>query len=261
MGQTSCVLAVGAHPDDVEIMCAGTLAILGGLGAEIHVATLTGGDGGSATLAPDQIRAVRLTEAEKACRLLGADYHFLGFDDFGIFLDDRSNRRVTGLVRDVDPNIVFTHPPQDYLTDHEITSRLVRNACFYGPVSNYDVSDFTARKRSSRIPHLFYAQPLEGIDLFGNRYTPHFYVNITSEFDLKEQMLACHSSQREWLRSHHGLDEYLDSMRRWCEQLGQEASELSGLPVRYAEAFRQHRGHAYPAENILRELLGQKVVA
>src|SRR5262245_58316645 len=124
------VLAVGAHPDDVEIMCSGTLLSLHQLGHEVHVASLTLGDCGSVELSADEIRGIRHREAMKACDLMNVTYHHAGFDDLCIFNDDKSNRRVTALLREVAPEIVITHSPNDYISDHEMTSLLVRNACF-----------------------------------------------------------------------------------------------------------------------------------
>ena len=66
-------------------------------------------------------------------------------------------------------------------------------------------------------------------------------------------MLACHQSQREWLRAQHGVDEYLDSQQRWSQHRGGE------IGVAHAEAFRQHLGHPYPHNNLLAELLGDVV--
>lgn len=255
------VLAIGAHPDDVEFMCSGLLALLRGKGLEIHVATMTSGDCGSMNEEPARISEVRRAEAASACRVLGAHYHPLGFDDFCIFNDDASNRQVTALIREVDPLIVVTHPPKDYLADHEATSTLVRNACFYASVPNYSTAQWTSVPRSSSIPHLYYAHPMEGTDLFGNAATPHLYVDITSKFSVKVEMLSCHRSQREWLRVQHGMDEYVESMKSWSRRLGQQASARSRRNIEFAEAYWQHRGHAYPRTTLLTELLDQAVIS
>jgi len=257
---TKKILAVGAHPDDVEIMCAGTLFLLGDLGYEIHVATMSLGDCGSMEHAAQEVRRIRRAEAEDACRILDATYHYVGFSDFSIFNNDETNRRTTALLRDIDPEMVFTHPPQDYMTDHETTSLLVRNACFVAPAPNYDTLSYTPTVRSSAIPYLFYTHPMEGIDLFGTPVEPHFYVDISSSMEKKLEMLSRHKSQREWLRAHHGIDEYLECVRCWNEQLAQKAVAISGRPLQYAEGFSQHRGHSYPGQNILPELLGGKVI-
>src|SRR5438093_4002185 len=116
--ETKRVLAVGAHPDDVEIMCSGSLFALNQLGHEVHVASLTLGDGGSVEFSAKEIRRIRHNEAMKACQVLDATYHHAGFDDLCIFNDDNSNRRVTSLLREVDPWMVITHSPNDYISDH-----------------------------------------------------------------------------------------------------------------------------------------------
>jgi len=257
---TRKILAVGAHPDDVEFMCSGTLFLLRRLGYEVHVATLGNGDCGTAEHSREEISRIRRREAVSACQVLGAVHHCADLSDLTIFNDDATNRRTTALLRGIDPWMVLTHPPADYLADHETTSLLVRNACFYGPVRNYDTSSFGPAPATSRIPYLFYAQPLGGADMFGRRVIPEFYVDISDCLEQKEMMLASHESQRAWLRAHHGVDEYLDSMRRWSQELGREASRAAGRPMACAEAFRQHRGHAYPEDNILAHLLPDRVI-
>ncbi len=254
------VLAVGAHPDDVEIMCSGTLFALHQLGYEIHVASLTLGDCGSVEISAEEIRLLRYREAMKACRVLDATYHHAGFDDLCIFNDDNSNRRVTSLLREVDPWVVITHSPNDYMSDHEMTSLLVRNACFYASIPNYETKAGVAG-HTLNIPYLYYAQPIEGIDIFGKKVTPQFYVDISGLMQQKLEMLVCHESQRNWLRVHHGMDEYIESMRRFNISLGQRASDVSGRLITYAEAFRQHRGHAYPDDNIITTFLEESVIA
>jgi LmbE family N-acetylglucosaminyl deacetylase len=251
------VLAIGAHPDDVEIMCAGTLFALSKLGHEIHVASLTSGDCGSVDFSREEICSIRHQEAVRACEVLHATYHHAGFDDLCIFNDDYSNRRVTELVRKVNPAIVITHSPNDYMSDHEMTSLLVRNATFNASIPNYKTEPIAA---TLNIPYLYYASPMQGIDIFGKKVIPQFYVDITSLIDRKLEMLACHESQRNWLRAHHGVDEYIESVRRFNNSLGQRAATVAGFDITYAEAFRQHRGHAYPADNVLATYLERSVV-
>jgi LmbE family N-acetylglucosaminyl deacetylase len=82
--------------------------------------------------------------------------------------------------------------------------------------------------------------------------TPTTIVDISAQLETKTAMLACHASQREWLRAHHGTDEYLDTMRNWSKVRG----EMIGTAA--AEAFVQHRGHAYPGSDLLAGLFGVK---
>ncbi len=258
--ETKRVLAVGAHPDDVEILCSGTLFALRGLGYEIHVASMTLGDCGSIEHSLEETSNIRYGEAQKACEVLGATYHHAGFSDLCIFNDDNSNRRITALLRKLNPWIVITHSPQDYISDHEMTSLLVRNACFYASIPNYETRDLTSAAHTSAIPYLYYAQPIENIDLFGKKITPQFYVDVSGLIEQKIEMLSCHASQRNWLRAHHGMDEYIESMRLWNASLAERAAQISEKPITFAEAFRQHRGHAYPQDNILAALLGESVI-
>jgi LmbE family N-acetylglucosaminyl deacetylase len=254
------VLAIGAHPDDVEFLFSGTLLLLKELGCELHVASMSLGDAGSVELPGSQIRLVRRKEAEKACKLLGARYHYVGFSDFGFFNDSPTNRRTAALLREIDPWLVITHPPEDYISDHEMTSRLVRNASFVAPAPNFDTMSYTPIERSSGIPYLYYSQPVENRDIYGRKVRPRFYVDISDQMETKCELLACHESQRNWLKSHHGIDEYLRIMKRWNAELGQQAAAISARPVTYAEGYRQHLGHSYPSDNILQNVLADRVI-
>jgi len=243
------ILAIHAHPDDIEFQCAGTLALLREKGHQITYVTMSPGDGGSAEMGPDEIAAVRRKEAQSAADLLDADFFCLEFRDLSIVDDNPSRQRVTELLRRVDPDLVITAPPIDYMSDHEVTSKLVKDACFNASVPNYRTHQWEPAAPNEQIPHLYYVDSLEGIDYFGNPIAPDFIVDITKTFDLKIQMLACHESQRNWLRKQHGIDEYLEGCKRWAAKRGED------IGAEYGEAFRQHVGHPYPHENLLQELL------
>jgi LmbE family N-acetylglucosaminyl deacetylase len=242
------VLAVGAHPDDVEMLCAGTLALLHGRGWNVEVATMTPGDCGSATLSRSEISTLRKKEAAASLAVLEGRYHCLECDDVFIVYDRSTLLKVIALIRQVQPGIVLAMSPQDYMVDHEITSLITRTACFSAGMKNIDTD---GAKPLGWIPHLYYLDPLEGKDALGKGVLPTMVVDISTTMPAKEQMLLCHESQRGWLRSHHGMDEYVETMRTLSSMRGRMAG------VRYAEGFRQHLGHAFPLENILqRELPG-----
>ena len=239
------VLALHAHPDDLEIQCGGTLLRLADLGCEIALVTMTAGDLGSATHTREEIAALRRAEARKAADLLGAGYECLGFGDLSITHDDRSRRTVAAAVRRARPEIVLTAPPVDYMSDHEITSRLVRDACFAASVPLYECGE----PPTERVPHLYYCDPVGHGGPLGEPWRPGIVVDVSDRIERKLELLACHESQRAWLRRQHGMDEYLDSARRWSAARGQ----LIG--VEYGEGYRQHVGHPHPANNRLGRLL------
>jgi LmbE family N-acetylglucosaminyl deacetylase len=243
------VLAIHAHPDDVEFQCAGTLARLKKLGCAISIATMTPGDCGSAKLGPIEIGRVRREEARQAAILLGAEYLCLEFRDLQIIIDNEGRRRVTEAIRQTLPDIVLTAPPIDYMSDHEMTSRLVRDACFAASVPNFDTCVANPAPPTAQIPHLYYVDPIEGINWYGQPIPPEFIIDISETFELKRNMLACHESQRGWLMQQHGIDEYLESCTRWSSARGKE------IGVAYGEAFTQHKGHPYPHDNLLLKLL------
>jgi LmbE family N-acetylglucosaminyl deacetylase len=247
-------LSVLAHPDDAEFLCAGTLIRLKREhGWEVHIASMTPGDCGSAVYNAEEISRIRRGEGANAAKLLGATYHCLEERDLRIFYNDRTLEKVTLLMRQVRADVVFTHSPADYMVDHEMTSVVVRAACFGAPIPNF----LTVLAQSSspppplgRIPHLYYCDAIEGKDLFGNDVRPQFHIDVSKVIDAKSEMLAAHTSQREWLRKQHGMDQYLQAMKDW----GQKRGEACG--VAYAEGFRQHLGHSYPQENVLGNLMG-----
>jgi LmbE family N-acetylglucosaminyl deacetylase len=240
------VLAVGAHPDDVEILCAGTLALLHANGWKVECATMTPGDCGSTTRTRGDISAIRKKEAASSAALLNGNYQCMECDDIFIAYDRPTLLKVIKLVRQVKPDIVFTMSPEDYMVDHEITSDLVRTACFSAGMNNIDTDGI---EPFPGIPHLYYLDPMEGKDALGSVIHPTTIVDISSTIGKKEQMFLCHESQRSWLMAHHGVDEYVESMRTLSTMRGKMVG------VQYAEGFRQYLGHAYPQDNILKQEL------
>jgi LmbE family N-acetylglucosaminyl deacetylase len=243
------VLAFGCHPDDVEFMAAGTLALLAERGYEPHIATMTGGELGHPTLPPQQIRARRLKEAAEAAAVIGATYHYAGGHDLEVQYDDACRRMAVRVMREVDPLIILTNPPMDYLADHEQTSLLVRNAAYTASVPNYDVGGTSAPM--SRFPYLYYWNASSLTDIFGRELPLSCAVDVTAAMETKARMLGCHESQREWLSYHNDWDDCIENMR-W-----HSAGDGRRVGVPYAEGFIQHLGTGHPKDNILREILGE----
>lgn len=247
--QTPSLLAVMAHPDDAEILIGGTLLHLKELGWRLGIVTMTSGDCGSATHTKEEIARIRYNEAKAAADYLGAWYECAGLWDVEIFVNADSLRRVVELMRRFDPDVVITHAPVDYMLDHEETSRLARGAAFALAMPLYQTHSATPARPIAHTPALYYADPVEGIDAQGQRITPQFYVDITDTIEHKRELLSHHASQRDWLRAHHGVDEYLNRMTEWAARYGQECG------CAYAEGLRQHLGHGYPHEPVLQQAL------
>lgn len=245
----SVIVSVLAHPDDAEFLCAGTLIRLKREhGWDVHIASMTAGDCGSSQLGPEAISQVRRVEGTKAAALLGASYYCLEEKDLLISYNERPLEKVVRLLREVRPTVVITHSPADYMLDHEMTSTLARAASFAAAAPNF-LCERGHPPALEHIPHVYYCDPIEGKDLMGQPVPYDFVVDISSAIELKAQMLAQHSSQREWLMRQHGMDHYVESMRAWCKKRG----EAHQMP--YAEGFRQHRGHSYPQDGLLQSLL------
>jgi len=243
------VLALMPHPDDVEIQCAGTLIRLKEIGYEIHVVVMTAGDKGSAVLSRQEISTIRREEGRLGAASIGAaSYRCLEFQDLEITFDVPSRRKISDVLRDINPGLIFTTPPSDYMFDHEVTSMLVRDACFNAAVQNYETGGNP--NPIDGVPYLYYSDAVGGHDIFGQDSRLTCTVDISAQIEQKAAALACHESQRSWLQKQHGMDNYIESMKEWSAKRGQE------IGTSYAEAFCQHLGHPHPQDDLLVTLLG-----
>ncbi len=239
-----------AHPDDAEILCAGTLIQLADHGWEVHIATAATGDCGSMTLPRERIAAIRRREALAAAAKIDATYHCLDESDVEVFFDRETNRKTIDLLRRIGPTLIITHPRHDYMLDHEQVHLLARATAFSYSIPN--ASDLPLIPGSD-IPWLYYSDPVLAKDPYTNQ--PAAYttlIDISAQIDRKIEMLACHASQRDWLQAHHGMDEYIIAMKRQSAERGKQ------LGASFAEGFVQHRGHPYPGTDILAEICGGK---
>jgi N-acetylglucosamine malate deacetylase 1 len=243
------VLALFAHPDDAEFLCGGTLALLAERGVKIEIATMTAGDCGSTSVAAAIIAQRRKEEARRAARLIGARYTCLEEKDLAVFYDLQTLRKVMELVRRTSADLVLTHSPVDYMVDHETASRLAQTACFGAMAPNFRTGARKAAKPLSAVPHLYYAAPFGGRDIFGTEIPSRLFVDISSAFALKAEMLTCHASQRAFLREQQGIRDPLEMQRTMAEKAGR------AVGLAFAEGFRQHLGQGFPHANRLAEIL------
>jgi len=216
------VLAVGAHPDDLEILCGGTLARLVREGHEVVMCHAAKGDRGSYVHSAEEIARIRGEEARRAADICGAEYRTLGLSDAEVSAADPEQRRlVVDLVREVRPDLVITHAPGDYMGDHNEVSRLVFECSFYATLPLLE----TARPHHNRVTPISYMDTVMGLG-----FQPTEYVDISDVIETKVAMLEAHQSQLAWLRDHDGVD-IVEQMRTVARFRGQQCG------VAYAEGF------------------------
>lgn len=204
------VLAIGAHPDDIEIACSGTLAKCVKRGDEVTVCHVSSGNLGHVIIPPDELRVIRAAEAKKAGGMAGIKVVCAGFDDLEIFDNNKAARdKIVDVIKSVNPDFIITHNPDDYMPDHTAVSRLVFDASFTATLPNYK----SGVKEAARLVPIYYMDTLAGVN-----FQPEEYVDISEEIDLKIRMLECHESQLVWMKEHDGID-FADMVRtcsRYC---------------------------------------------
>ena len=256
MSEKLTALAVGAHPDDVEFMMAGTLSLLAKAGFEPHILTVANGCCGTAEHTVKEISRIRRNEARRAAELMGATYHPGLTNDMEVFFEDQLIRKATAVVREVKPTIVLLPSLNDYMEDHMNSGRVIATACFARGMKNYLA--LPGRPETLQDVYLYHAQPWFNRDEMRNVVMPSLVVDVAGEIELKDRMLRCHESQKKWLDVSQGQDAYLLTMRQVCA----ETARLSGLRgLKYAEGFRQHNfiGFSAKDKDVLSEALGAKV--
>ncbi|MBR5506915.1 MAG: PIG-L family deacetylase [Clostridia bacterium] len=218
------VLAIGCHPDDMEINCAGTLAKCVKRGDNVTVCHVANGDLGHAIIQPDELRIIRRDEARKAGSLAGIKVVTCDIGDVMVYEGSKEQRdKVVDIIRECDPDFIITHAPNDYMPDHVAVSRLVFDASFAASVPHYK----TSVDAVSKVTPIYYMDNLAGLG-----FIPTDYVDITDEIDLKLEMLECHESQLKWMRDHDHID-FADFVKTCAKYRGLQSN------CQYAEGFTQ----------------------
>ena len=241
------ILAIHAHPDDIETLAAGTLAVLAGQSVRLVIATVTAGECGSVDNDPVETSRVRRGEAAAAAAMVGAQYRCVGLGDLAVFNDDDSRRAVTEMIRAVRPDLVITSAPSDYHPDHEATSLLVRDACFAASAPGYRTGEAAPLEA---IPRLYFMDPIGGRNRDGAAARPDFAVDIGATMPIKRRMLEAHQSQIAWLARQHGITDFAAGM---AAQSGRRGRDFG---VAFAEGFQQYRHPPYPRDPLLQTLVG-----
>ncbi|HHU53918.1 MAG TPA: PIG-L family deacetylase [Clostridiaceae bacterium] len=222
------VLAIGAHPDDVEVSAGGTLAKYNSLGHKVFIATATNGNIGSATLSMEEIARVRKEEARKAAAHINAEYICLDYDDEMFFESREARLAFINLVRYCKADVILTHNLTDYNPDHELTAKIVRDITVMIPIAKLK----TESKPHDVIPAIYHWESVHG-----HGFLPTHYVDITDFIEVKKKMCSEHVSQIAWVEDNHQFIPE-EGENFFSESL--ITSRFRGIQsrVRYAEAFR-----------------------
>ena len=217
------VLAIGAHPDDLEFYCGGTLAKYAARGDTVVMAVATNGDIGSATHTMDEIREIRHQEALASAALIGADLIWMDYHDEFFFYTEETRRHMIEVIRQAEPDVVLGHWVEDYHPDHSLSGMAARDARIMTGVPLI----VTASAHLKKIPTHFFYDTAAGIN-----FNPEVYVDISDTFETKQQMLASHKSQNAW------IEDIFEG--RSIAQMMEVQTAFRGLQagVRYAEGFR-----------------------
>lgn len=219
------VLAIGCHPDDIEIACSGTLVKCIKRGDEVYCCHLANGDLGHVVIQPDELGKIRIQEAKDAGKVGGVkEVIWGGFHDLKIFSDnEESQNKVVEIIRKVNPDFIITHDPNDYIPDHRAVSKLVFAASFAATCPHYPPQT----DKPARLVPIYYMDTLAGVN-----FVPTEFVDITDEIETKINMLECHKSQLVWMREHDNID-FADMVRTCSKYRGYQCGAT------YAEGFTQ----------------------
>lgn len=219
------IMGIGAHPDDLEITCSGTLALYARQGHRVTICHVCNGDKGHRLIPPDELAAVRLEEARASAGLIGAEVIALGVPDGEAGLDVAGQRqKLVAAICRARPDIIITHHASDYHPDHVAVHKLVVEAAFLATVPRCT----GGQEALPVVPEIRLMDTYAGVN-----FIPTEYVDITDTMETKLAMMACHRSQVEWLREHDNFD-ILEFIRTGGRYRGFQCGTT------YAEGFRKH---------------------
>jgi N-acetylglucosamine malate deacetylase 1 len=218
------VLAIGCHPDDLEIGCGGTLARLAKQGNKVTMCHVANGDKGHAIIMPEELRRIRAKEAEAAGALIGAEVINIDVPDLAVKSDnDEMLKKLVDVIRYAKPDFIITHSPVDYMKDHLEVQKAVFDASFSSSVPHFS----TTNQHYDTICPIFYMDTLAGV-----YFIPTEYVDVSDTIETKIAMVDCHQSQVKWMKDHDNID-FLDFVRTVSKFRGLQCSTA------YAEGFVQ----------------------
>jgi LmbE family N-acetylglucosaminyl deacetylase len=227
------ILAIGAHGDDLEEFCGGALALYAQAGQHVVMAVVTDGQGNPAG-DPVQIAAVRKQEARSSAQLIGAELVWMALPDGNLTVNQETRHQFVEVIRAASPDVIITHPADDYHPDHVATHHLVLAAAQIARTSNYPSALPPVRKPTS----VAFMDAELGIN-----FLPEEYVDISAVWEIKMQMLLQHRSQHVAAAVHDPDLVLPEATQLPLVRATRILSEFRGLAcgARYAEGFRWWR--------------------
>ena len=245
------VFAIAAHPDDIEFMMAGTLFRLKDAGWQIHYMNVANGCCGTDRHEIDEIIGIRREESKQACQYFGAAFHDSLANDLEIFYEKNLISQLCSIIRQVEPDIILTQYPYEYMEDHSNTSRIAVTAAFCRGMKNFPVQPDI--KPIIKPLAIYHSLPYGLTDPLRKPVEADLYVDIEQFIENKAQMLAKHKSQKEWLDVSQGMDSYLITMKNMCAEIAKMSHKF-----KYAEGWVRHSHLGFcnkdynPLEDMLR---------
>jgi len=191
------VLAIAAHPDDIELGCAGTLAKFARRGDKVFMGSLTNGNVGRPDTDLPEMARIRKAELEASADLIGAEVIWMDIDDELSDVSVEARLKMVDVFRYCKPDLVITHTSTDYHPDHRNCGQLVLDA---SPLA-------CVPKIERELPFLEKQFLIYFMDnLGGVNFLPTEYVDITDVVELKKQMFECHESQISYMKDVNGFD-------------------------------------------------------
>lgn len=218
------IMAFGPHPDDIEFLCAGTLAKYAHAGHQVAMVLSTNGEVGSPTLPKAEIAALREAEARASAAIIHAQFFWLGYPDEFLFNSREVRLHYIDVIRQFRPDIILCpDKDHDYHPDHITTGQIVWDTHVMVTVPNIE----TPTPPCVKIPEIIFMDTVAGVN-----FQPEFYVDISDHWETKAAMIACHRSQETWMMAQYGVS---------CVEFGQTQSRFRGFQAgcRYAEGFRR----------------------
>ena len=228
MTKTTDLVAIGAHPDDVELTCGGTLVKAARRGHRTAIIDLTGGESGT-----HGSRSQRAEEAARAAQVMGvAERANAGLPDAGLHNTDETRRVVVELIRRLRPRVVILPFPIGRHPDHRIASELSRDASYLAGLARYPAGGEPHRPEKILYTLAYREDPVK----------PTFVVDITPEFDTKLAAIRCYASQFDGIMAAGeifpaGTDIY-ENVRMHCARAGSLIRTAYGEPYLTHETVR-----------------------